>query len=618
MVVEEKLYHIKACPSRCQTCEILPSYQKAFCFFKICSIAIFTLIFFSSASETSAFQPYSHTDPDYAASIHHLKLLVLAELNLLPSIYSVVNEEVLCESNVSIKSYLEDFTLSNLKPIKPKISLEQFASLLNTSYIHQDNFADDVVKHPFKSYRTIRRFVRFIERLPEITKNEDLMKAWNYTKKLYKFPKESDLNASMESIIRLRQIYRFSIHDILEGNLDTETGSGLSIVQMVEIADHSLSLQLLSHAIDLYYGVITICSESSLRDFSDCSILDFTGIALKLDDAIKEHDDLLTGWNQWNVEEHNLTPPDSSPHIFDDILERVTSAKFLNRKPLQIDHRLDELLSNNKELSKHNKDMIISPFLYEKLCRGEQVHDNGVTSSLKCYYSYNTHPTYTIGPLKFEVHSENPQIIQVYDIISDAEINLLQREVKDELRQSRTTSNEVDVGTTSRYRTSANAWIEDTADSKFTFLNERISRITGFNTTGYYSSEILQIAAYSPGNHYTPHSDAIFEDDMLKILPETEFQRGDRMMTFMLYLSHVEKGGGTGFPTLRTVIQPVKGSGVMWFNLNSDGTINYNVLHGGCPVLYGTKWIANKWIRSNDQMFIKRCPKKRGQDNWKI
>lgn len=28
----------------------------------------------------------------------------------------------------------------------------------------------------------------------------------------------------------------------------------------------------------------------------------------------------------------------------------------------------------------------------------------------------------------------------------------------------------------------------------------------------------------------------------------------------------------------------------MWYNLNSDGTINYDVLHGGCPVLYGTKW----------------------------
>ncbi len=24
--------------------------------------------------------------------------------------------------------------------------------------------------------------------------------------------------------------------------------------------------------------------------------------------------------------------------------------------------------------------------------------------------------------------------------------------------------------------------------------------------------------------------------------------------------------------------------------------------HLGCPVLYGRKWIANKWIRSNEQM----------------
>ena len=30
--------------------------------------------------------------------------------------------------------------------------------------------------------------------------------------------------------------------------------------------------------------------------------------------------------------------------------------------------------------------------------------------------------------------------------------------------------------------------------------------------------------------------------------------------------------------------------------------------HGGCPVMIGSKWIINKWVRSNAQMFRKPCP----------
>lgn len=99
--------------------------------------------------------------------------------------------------------------------------------------------------------------------------------------------------------------------------------------------------------------------------------------------------------------------------------------------------------------------------------------------------------------MKAELHNEDPLLVQIYDVLSDKEIAQLKTEVEAEMRQSRTTSLDGDdAGVTSRFRTSANAWIEDNVDEKFQYLNERISRITGFNTTGYYASEIVQIAAY--------------------------------------------------------------------------------------------------------------------------
>jgi prolyl 4-hydroxylase len=64
----------------------------------------------------------------------------------------------------------------------------------------------------------------------------------------------------------------------------------------------------------------------------------------------------------------------------------------------------------------------------------------------------------------------------------------------------------------------------------------------------------------------------------------------------MVYLSDVADGGSTAFPKLNVAIQPVKGDAVFWYNLHLDGSGDPMTLHGGCPVLAGSKWVANKWI----------------------
>ena len=73
---------------------------------------------------------------------------------------------------------------------------------------------------------------------------------------------------------------------------------------------------------------------------------------------------------------------------------------------------------------------------------------------------------------------------------------------------------------------------------------------------------------------------------------------GLRIMTFMIYLTQVESGGHTIFPQAGISVKPSIGSALFWFNMGAKNTYDSRVYHLGCPVLYGNKWISNKWIKS--------------------
>lgn len=53
---------------------------------------------------------------------------------------------------------------------------------------------------------------------------------------------------------------------------------------------------------------------------------------------------------------------------------------------------------------------------------------------------------------------------------------------------------------------------------------------------------------------------------------------GNRIATFLVYMTDVEAGGATVFPTLGLTLHPVKGAAAFWYNLLPDGTGNVNYL----------------------------------------
>ena len=108
-------------------------------------------------------------------------------------------------------------------------------------------------------------------------------------------------------------------------------------------------------------------------------------------------------------------------------------------------------------------------------------------------------------------------------------------------------------------------------------------------------AEGLQILRYGTGEEYRPHFD--WMDPSLPGLRKHLQAGGQRLATFVLYLSKVESGGYTAFPSVGLEIMPQKGSAVFFLNTNSDHTPDELTLHAGSPVTGGVKFVANKWLR---------------------
>ena len=142
---------------------------------------------------------------------------------------------------------------------------------------------------------------------------------------------------------------------------------------------------------------------------------------------------------------------------------------------------------------------------------------------------------------------------------------------------------------------------------------DRIAEVTQIPTS---NSESFQILRYEVGQRYATHHDSSMYDLWYKknwqipsnpilficllyfIRSQTKLASGPRILTFFLYLSDVEEGGETSFPSLGISVKPKKGRALLWpSTLSSDpNSIDGRTMHEAKPVIRGTKYAANAWI----------------------
>lgn len=187
---------------------------------------------------------------------------------------------------------------------------------------------------------------------------------------------------------------------------------------------------------------------------------------------------------------------------------------------------------------------------------------------------------------------QQPRVVLLGNVLSEEECDAIVRHCDQHYSRSTVTSEDDGASTVHQGRTSEMACIQrgeaDIADR----IDRRLSALANWPVE---CSEPFQLQKYNPTQEYRPHFDWLNPDSAGH---RSHLQRGgQRLATFVLYLTDVEQGGGTAFPNIGLEVFPKKGNALFFLNTDANHQPDPQTLHAGCPVVKGTKIIANKWLR---------------------
>jgi prolyl 4-hydroxylase len=160
--------------------------------------------------------------------------------------------------------------------------------------------------------------------------------------------------------------------------------------------------------------------------------------------------------------------------------------------------------------------------------------------------------------------SEAPWVITFDNFVTEEECDhLIQLGYNEEYKRSKDVGKKLTDGSydsvQSTTRTSENAWCSSKegcrADPISKRVMERIANVTNIPTQNF---EDFQMLKYEEGQFYRTHHDYIQH--------QKDRACGPRILTFFLYLSDVEEGGGTGLDQINggLVVNPKKGKALLW------------------------------------------------------
>uniref|UniRef100_A0A3Q3WS80 procollagen-proline 4-dioxygenase n=1 Tax=Mola mola TaxID=94237 RepID=A0A3Q3WS80_MOLML len=439
--------------------------------------------------------------------------------------------------------------------------------------------------HPVNAFKLIKRLNTEWAELENLvlTDMSDVFVS-NFTIQRQHFPNDDDQTGAAKALTRLLDTYRLDTDTISAGRLP---GQG------VLTADDCFDLGKVAYSeVDYYHTELWMVQALKQLDQGETS---------RTVDTVTLLDYLSYSVYQQGELERALD-------ITKRLLQLDPTHQRANGNLRYFEYQLSKQMTVKEEEDGSRRKGQLDDYLperkkYEQLCRGEGLRMTPRRQSrLFCrYYDNNRHPKYVIGPVKQEDEWDQPHIIRYHNIVSDREMAKVKELAKPRLRRATVHDPQTGKLTTAHYRVSKSAWLGAAEHPVVDTINQRIEDITGLDVS---TAEELQVANYGVGGQYEPHFDFGQKDE-----PDAfeELGTGNRIATWLLYMSDVQAGGATVFTDIGVSVWPQKGSAVFWYNLFPSGEGDLRTRHAACPVLLGNKWVSNKWIHERGQEFRRRC-----------
>ncbi|XP_053488485.1 prolyl 4-hydroxylase subunit alpha-1b isoform X1 [Ictalurus furcatus] len=476
--------------------------------------------------------------------------------------------------------------------------VKQWAEKLDSLTITAMEDPERFVGHPVNAFKLMKRLnVEWADVENLVLRDTTDGFISNLTVQRQYFPTDEDQKGAAKALIRLQDTYQLSAHTLSAGDLP-----GVVHKSRMTVEDCFELGKVVYSESDYYHTELWMTQALKQLDDGEDSPVDKVTVLDYLSYAIYQQGDLERAL-ELTKRMLKLDPTHQRANgnlkYFEVQLEKQrraeTSAEGDKREKRHVDKRDAQMKRSEDPLSERKR--------YEQLCRGEGLKMTPRRRSrLFCrYFDNKRNPRLLLAPVKQEDEWDRPHIVRYHDIISEYEIGKVKELAKPRLRRATISNPITGVLETAPYRISKSAWLTSDEHPVITRINQRIEDITGLDML---TAEELQVANYGVAGQYEPHFDFGRKDE-----PDAfkELGTGNRVATWLFYMSDVAAGGATVFPDVGAAVWPKKGTAVFWYNLFSSGEGDYSTRHAACPVLVGNKWVSNKWIHERGQEFRRPC-----------
>ncbi|KAJ3609884.1 hypothetical protein NHX12_021978 [Muraenolepis orangiensis] len=522
---------------------------------------------------------------DFYTSIGHMTDLLYTEKDLVNSLKDYIRAE---------ESKLEQV----------KRWADQLDSLSVTAIQDPEGF----LGHPVNAFKLMKRLnTEWGDLEALVLRDTSEVFISNLTSQRQHFPTDDDQTGAAKALLRLQDTYRLDANTISTGNLPgvtSGTKSGMTVEDCHELGKIAYADSDYYHTELWMSQALRQLDQSEESTIDKVTVLDYLSYAIyqqgEIERALEFTKRLLTLDSEHQRARGNLK------YFEFQLLKQRNEEEDLAQK--KRDEGTAGAGTQDEPMKKKKKKAFREPLperkMYEKLCRGEGIRMTPRRQSrLFCrYYDNHRNPMYLLKPVKQEDEWDRPYIVRYHDIISHAEIEKVKELAKPRLRRATISNPITGVLETAPYRISKSAWLTGYDHPLIDTINQRIEDLTGLEMD---TAEELQVANYGVGGQYEPHFDFGRKDE-----PDAfkELGTGNRVATWLFYMTDVAAGGATVFPDVGAVVWPKKGSAVFWYNLFDTGEGDYSTRHAACPVLVGNKWVSNKWIHERGQEWRRPCP----------